>query len=379
MMLAGCNQGPEHHTFVERLGTDTLSVESFTRTPEAVEGSLVLRSPQTQMAHYRADLKPDGGIGRLEVEWTTPAENPDGPGPRRMVVEMEGDSATVTTEGGRNPGTQRVATPDNTFPVVGVFPMAYGIMDEIARNAVESGQDEFTFHTLAGSGRVGSNALVRHGADSVSLDFFGSPIYASIQGDGELTGRSGAATTMKVEGTEVDEPVDIGALAADFAARDAAGRGMGVASPTTTLEGGTDDLHVAIRYSRPAKRGRAIWGGLVPFNEVWRTGANAATIFTTDRDLIMGGTRIPAGSYSLWTTFTPDEATLIVNSETGQWGTAYNAEHDFARLPLEKETLPEPVERFTFAVDPTDDGIVLGLSWDRTRFSIAARTAGRGN
>jgi hypothetical protein len=124
-------------------------------------------------------------------------------------------------------------------------------------------------------------------------------------------------------------------------------------------------------YSRPAKRGREIWGGnLVPWEEVWRTGANAATSFTTDRDLVIGGSAVPAGSYTLWSVFTPESAQLIVNKQTGQWGTQYDAEQDLVRIDLEKQDLPHPVERFTIGIEATDDGAVLGLTWDTVRYLV---------
>ena len=102
---------------------------------------------------------------------------------------------------------------------------------------------------------------------------------------------------------------------------------------------------------------------------MWRTGANAATGFTTDADLTVNGTRIPKGSYTLWTLPTPEGATLIVNSQTGQWGTQYDESKDFARIKLSREQLTQPVEVFTIAVEPAERGGVLSLVWDRTKYT----------
>jgi hypothetical protein len=114
-------------------------------------------------------------------------------------------------------------------------------------------------------------------------------------------------------------------------------------------------------YSRPAMRGREIWGGLVPFGEVWRTGANAATHFSTAGPIRLGNLDLPAGTYTLWSTFTPEGGTLIVNSETGQWGTAYDPEHDLGRTSLEQRPVDEPAERFTIELAP--DASELRLVW----------------
>jgi hypothetical protein len=93
-------------------------------------------------------------------------------------------------------------------------------------------------------------------------------------------------------------------------------------------------------------------------------------MFTTDRDLTIGGTRVPAGSYTLWSIYTPETARLIINSQTGQWGTAYDESQDFARIVMDREELDEVVERFTIAIEPTDGGADLQLRWDRTQFSV---------
>ena len=125
-----------------------------------------------------------------------------------------------------------------------------------------------------------------------------------------------------------------------------------------------------IDYGRPHKRGREIFGGVVPWDQVWRTGANAATGLTTDADLKVGGTVIPKGSYTLWSLPSKAGAKLIVNSQTGQWGTDYHADKDFARFDLATETLARPVETFTIAIDPAAGGGVLRLQWDRTQYSL---------
>ena len=96
----------------------------------------------------------------------------------------------------------------------------------------------------------------------------------------------------------------------------------------------------------------------------------AISLVMTPVYLTVAGTRVPAGSYTLWTTFTASSATLIINSQTGQWGTAYDGSQDFARIAMEREALDETVERFTIDVEPTDSGATLRLRWDRTQFSV---------
>jgi hypothetical protein len=127
---------------------------------------------------------------------------------------------------------------------------------------------------------------------------------------------------------------------------------------------------VLVDYGRPKKRGRAIFGGVVPWDRVWRTGANAATQLTTDADLRLGGQVILAGTYTLWTVPSPSGGKLIVNKRTGQWGTEYDESQDLLRIDLAQDTVAAPVEQFTIAVEPRDSGGVLLLSWDRARLVL---------
>jgi hypothetical protein len=108
-------------------------------------------------------------------------------------------------------------------------------------------------------------------------------------------------------------------------------------------------------------------GEVVPWGRVWRTGANAATQFRTDRELSIGGTAIPAGTYTLWTVPGTQGWTLIVNKHAGQWGTEYDQAQDLARIEMRRELLPDPVEQFTIELLPAGDGGVLRMEWDDTR------------
>src|SRR6266705_3353530 len=114
---------------------------------------------------------------------------------------------------------------------------------------------------------------------------------------------------------------------------------LGTLSPADTVRASVAGAAVAVRYSRPSMRGRVIFGNVVPRNKVWRTGANEATVLETSADLSMAGTKVPAGKYTLWTIPAPGGWTLIVNKNTGQWGTEYDAQYDLARLDMKVEPL----------------------------------------
>ncbi len=124
---------------------------------------------------------------------------------------------------------------------------------------------------------------------------------------------------------------------------------------------------VTIDYSTPSMRGRKIFGGLVPYDKVWRTGANPATTLKTAVDLKIGTATVPAGTYTLYTL--PSETTwkLIINKQTGQWGTVYNESQDLARVDMQKNTLPQPQEKMSISFENTQGNQTqLHVRWDTT-------------
>lgn len=132
-----------------------------------------------------------------------------------------------------------------------------------------------------------------------------------------------------------------------------------------------DGKKITIDYSRPSMKGRKIYGGLVPYDQEWRTGANEATTFVTDTDVTVGGTKVPAGNYTLYTLPSEKGWQLIISKKTGQWGIPYpGKEDDLARIPMKTSALKTPVEQFTIGFDKKAKECTLHLDWEKTRASI---------
>jgi hypothetical protein len=132
-----------------------------------------------------------------------------------------------------------------------------------------------------------------------------------------------------------------------------------------------DGKTVKTNYSSPRMKGRQIYGGLVPFGQVWRTGANEATTLVTDANLIVGGKDVPAGSYTLFTVPGPDKWTVIINKKTGEWGIPYKYESDeLARVDMKVSKLPAPTENFTISYESSGNGCTLQIDWETTRASV---------
>jgi len=133
----------------------------------------------------------------------------------------------------------------------------------------------------------------------------------------------------------------------------------------------SDGKTITVDYSSPRMKGRKIFGGLVPYGEVWRAGANEATTFVTTANLTVGGKSVPAGNYTIFTVPNPDKWTLIVNKKTGEWGIPYKWESDeLLRTDMKVSKTPSPVENFTISFDQTSGACTLNLIWDDNQSSV---------
>ena len=145
-----------------------------------------------------------------------------------------------------------------------------------------------------------------------------------------------------------------------------------ILSPRDSTEVIITGKRIKIDYGRPSMRGRKIMGELVPYNKWWRTGANEATGFVTEADLEIDSVTLPKGSYTLYTLPTAKRWKLIINKQTGQWGTVYNPELDFARVDLAKRVVRRPVEKLTISLRRTNNSSgTLTIEWERTVLSVS--------
>jgi hypothetical protein len=160
----------------------------------------------------------------------------------------------------------------------------------------------------------------------------------------------------------------LGVFAGVHAAQEKKPRPSPAASASCDLGGG---ITLTVNYSSPRAKGRTIFGGLVPYGEVWRAGANEATTFVTNADLTVGGKVVPAGSYTIFTIPNKEKWTLIISKKTGEWGVPYpGADSDFARVDMTLSSLPATVENFTISFDKSASGCTMNLDWEATRASI---------
>lgn len=147
-------------------------------------------------------------------------------------------------------------------------------------------------------------------------------------------------------------------------------------SPKDTVEFKLNDLDLEVFYNRPTKKGRAIFGALVPFNKVWRTGANEATTFETNKALLIQGILLPKGKYTLWTVPKDSSWNVMFNTKQYNWGVdeemnpMWDPNNDLLEIDVPTETLDRTVEQFTIAFDNSTDELKLTMAWDNTKIAV---------
>jgi len=368
LVFAGCAPaalplaGPPHSSsFITTLGADTVAVETLQLHGNRFEGRQVIRSPRTMVRTYSGTLDAEGAVESFAIAF----ETPDGSQPTTHgEVEFGTDSATVRIIQGDSVRTMRVAAPRGTLPSFGY---AVALYELPLRHLQATGQGELRSHLLGIGGQPIAYRIEAEGGGSYRIHNIAGQNRASVDAAGRLQRFDGRGSTLALIGERVPA-LDLPALTQTFLARDAAGAGLGALSPRDTARAALHGAELSVEYGRPYRRGRQIWGELVPYGQVWRTGANQATHLHTTRDLEFEGRLVPAGSYSLWAVPTATGGELIINRQTGQWGTAHDPAQDLVRVPLRREVAAEGVEQFTISVERTEQGGQLRLAWDDAAF-----------
>lgn len=356
--------------FIARLGTDTLTVERFNRTGAAYSVEQVLHVPRTGLRHTHLELSPSGEIGTVMYMHHQIGGPVDAPLLASTTLSFSsGDSARVETRRGDSTQSRTVAASPTMVPSLPDSWLPYEIA---AMRLRSSGADSARMLFLQVSGNTTPVTVRTLGADSMTFAVSFTTYRASVGADGTVR------SIYQPNGVRVERlpTVDINAIATRWDSLDRQGRAMGPLSPLDSTSASIGEATITVVYSRPGVRGRKVWGDLVPWNEVWRTGANSATVLRTSHDLTIGGTAVPAGTYTLFTLPAPTETTLIINTETMRdgrplAGTAFDAKHDLARIRMATGESPSPVEHFTISIEPgAGNQGSLVLAWDRRRMTV---------
>ena len=354
-------------SYVVRLGSDTVAMEQYSRAGNRIEATIIQRSPATYTGNSNIEMAASG----LPVSWRYEARLPTGARPTNgATVTMTFGTDSTTYMVTRDTGvaiTRRIAG-GAAIPNLGNSILTRNLALAYARL---QGRDSVNAPIIGTNGARDSMPVRFITRDSARVWYFGAPMYAKLDADGQLRWIDGAQTTNKIRGIRSTR-FNVGSTVANYAARDAAGNGLGAVTTRDTVRAQIAGGTMSIDYGRPSLRGRNVWTNGVLGDTLWRTGANAATEFRTQYDLRIAGQTIPAGAYTLWTHIAPRNSRyeLIFNRRTGQWGTDYDPAQDLLRVPLTERTMPSSVERFTMTIDRSGNGGVIAMQWGRKRLEV---------
>jgi hypothetical protein len=329
-------------TILYRLGKDTVAVETFSRTPTKMTGETVVRSGgaivRTTYDITIANNRPTAVVfRRLQADGNPPA---NAPVEWRFTLGADSAKREIVWKD----STQRAAfAAANAIPAFPVY--TYAPFELIyARGAGK--RDSAPAIPLQGT-TVGVIGLETVGGDTLKMRGGTYAMLVRFDREGRLLSTDGSFTTNKAVGTRSSGKANIASLAGAM-------KPTGVLSPRATAYAGFNRGPIFINYGRPAVRERTVWGGaLIPYDSVWRTGANEATHLATSKPLSIGDLSLPAGLYTLWIQHTRNGTFLIVNKQVGQWGTDYSPAQDIGKVKMEMAKTPEHVEDFTITVRPT--------------------------
>jgi hypothetical protein len=374
--LAASEASAHKGAFVVMLGADTIVVERFARTGNSYSVEQALRSPSVRLFHTHLVVTPAGAVSTMSYMEHRIGGTPDASLIGVTNVKVVGDSASLFGKRGDSTTVnRRVAVAAGSLPTL---PSSYFGYELASMRLVASGRDSMQARLLGPNGPTGY-VVKRAGRDSVLFVLDPTTVYrAHVDGQGRILHMHAPFTTFKIQLTRVPD-ADVTRTAASWSAAPA----MGILSPPDSVITRVGMANVAIRYSRPSKRGRVVFGdsavAMEPWGKVWRAGANEATRFSTDRDLTIGGAAVPAGSYTLWTQLDRAGWKLIVNKQllrpdnSGRllWGTMYDPQYDLVRVPMTMTVLPSPVEHMTITLEPAGEGTAtLKVTWDLTQATV---------
>jgi hypothetical protein len=379
--LLSCNAPkPERYGFLTMLGRDTISIESISRQGNTLTSDEVDRFPSVRMRHTVVDLNDDGSIRHLVMDIHTPSE-PSGQRDRRVVADVAGNKVHLSKTDSTGTVNRDFATGGSI--VVAHVPQMYSLYElyfaaalkQAAASKLAAGKPvqlrqfyidrEFDRFPL---GQATVNPLDR-GNLEVTHDWLSGTGEAMMDSAGNMLSYSGARTTYDVRVMRLAAPPDVKGIADRFEAKETQAGNVRSLSVRDTTRAQIGNSVFTVDYGRPLVRGRTLLGDVIAYDRVWRTGANAATQFTTSTPIRLAGMPVPAGSYTLFTAPHTNGVDLIVNKQTGEWGTEYNRSLNLGIAKISSEVATATVEEFTISIIPSDNRHgTLVLEWGSFRW-----------
>ena len=365
--------------FIVKLGSDTIGFERVVRTGNKIDGVIVRHLPVTAMLKYSMTLAKDGHVESYEQGSYKGDGSPQPPNAQTgaasvgLKMTFTGDSVFREVPTNGQPVVRRTQVPKGTLPAIGGSWLANEMQIAAVR---KDGKANVIGFAANANGHTSPDIRISS-SDSAEIVNQGFRIGVKTDKAGHIIHGDQSLTTQKYDVT-VTKDVDMAAIASAWASKDIAGATPPPTNTPDSVVATVGTAHVTILYSRPAKRGRELWGKLVPFDTTWRLGADFATQLKTDGDLNIGGTKVAAGTYTLWLVPSQGQSYLLVNTllqdtrdaTRRRWGTQWDPAGDIAKIPVQKHmNLPTDEERFHIFID---NGMLM-MHWGNSGYGVSIK------
>lgn len=370
LVLAG--QAQTSSSYIFRLGKDTVAFEQFTRTKQGISGEILALYPRVLLTQFEVTFGPGGTITHFESRGNYLSAAPGAPTLMHRICSIE--DTLVRQELVRN--GKRDSIFSGTFKInPGAVPaMEYDVVmyQQMLNQARAAGKDSVAIQRFTNNGMT--SYIKKLSNDRYESKSFFFPIWIKTGKGQQIISVDASSSTIKTIGT-IAEGFDIRELAARYLAKEKANGTAGALSRPDTVRSNIKGSDFQVTYSRPLKRDRVIFGNIVPWNTIWRLGANFATHFSTTKDLQIGDFILPAGRYTIWMLprSNKDSCELIFNKAVNIFGTQYDKSTDLVRLPLQVQEAGTVTEQLTITVEETDNGAAIRIRWDKLDAMLAFR------
>jgi hypothetical protein len=354
-------QQPYTASFVAKLGNDTVIVETYNMIQHHLYGKAFLRYPEDMIGVFDFHFYPDGSIRHYTMSFMNP-DSPSVTSAGTCGVFCDGDSCTwyAAWPNGKKEYEHKYAVEHLDF--IGGWTPTLSLIEWNCMRLIKSGRQSLPMTLLNDYIGLRQVAVMKGNKDTL---IFGGPFleYTKITAtpEGRIVTYDGTPTPWSYIVTR-HAPIDVD----EVAKRMSKTPKIGIPSPTVkaTFPYGADTIKLT--YGSPAKRGRKIFGGVVPFDSVWRTGANDPTRITLPFDIRFDKTIIPKGEYSLYTIPRRTDWLLIFNTDLKEWPTDPNRSKDFAQIKMKVRRPATPQERLIINMEKQKAGGVIIVTWDDT-------------
>jgi hypothetical protein len=366
--ISSIAQKPHTGSFIARMGTDTVLVETYSMVNNHLFGKSFIRIPEDYIGEFSIHFNPNGSIREFNMHAmdplnsSVPFKSTSGAFWYTLNMICKNDTCVFYVDDPNEKGEGIFRHAATSMDFVGGWVPLISLMEWNCMRLKNSGKDFLPLRMInhiIGVYPIGVKAVA---PDTV---LFGGPFIEytriAIDNEGRIKSTTGLNTPWSYM-VSSHAPLNVD----EMAKRMALTKGIGLPSGWDELERSIQGTKVKIEYGRPYKRGRKIFGGVVPYDSVWRTGAGSPTLLSLEKDIRVGNKLIPKGKYSIYTIPGPGDWKLIFNTDTERWPTDPTRSKDYAIVIIPSKRNQPIVDNFTIDIVETPKGGVIYFKWDDT-------------